>query len=574
MDPIGQSFFDSLLSYFQMQDPSEALQDEIAIASRMIQHWPDDACLEIADAASLPHMIADSSWPLVRSLYLNYDGDPGVISLVTGPAGVNLLKLVLVGRRLDSSIGEVLTSSTYLKKLRNLEIWDHIPRRHKGMEGEGGDKKGQKVVAQSSLVSQLHEYFGVELVTVLNGANGANIKKVRISPDQLPQVEDSPWLPRWSEFVVHSNRVHFNFKGLIDAPKVHPFVTGIVIDLDKPSMKPLRSIVSCKLPRLRRLRFEWESLPRNGLPALANASFLPQLEELHLSENGVRDTGLREMASWPLVSLSRLGLMKIGCTGDGVAALSQNPHIRSLRVLDLWANEIDDEGVAALINSRMVSELEYLNLEDNPLSQESISRIANSESLRNLRHLVCPLRDAASVEALSQSQYFDRLESVQIDSSNGTDLHAALWALSRARFFSNLVELSIRNIDDTGVQILFGEGRATRLRRLALSSKITDEGAEALMKSQVIRGLASLKLVNNPIGDRAANAIANAPFPRWFSELCVGNTDISEEGMKNLAGSKIARSLRWIMPSNSDEPVILSKNVSPILKAHCIALHN
>ncbi len=94
----GHQFFDPLLSYFQMREPDEAVGHAVAFVADRIKHWPASACLELADSESLPQLVAEPGWPLVRSLQLDFGTNLDVVeSLVTSSQCQNLEHLALTG---------------------------------------------------------------------------------------------------------------------------------------------------------------------------------------------------------------------------------------------------------------------------------------------------------------------------------------------------------------------------------------------------------------------------------------------------------------------------------------------
>ena len=68
-----------------------------------------------------------------------------------------------------------------------------------------------------------------------------------------------------------------------------------------------------------------------------------------------------------------------GLTSEGIAFLSESPHLRHLRLLDLHASSVDDEGLQRLFRSEVSAQLKHLNLGMN------WARITN-QTLKTLRH--------------------------------------------------------------------------------------------------------------------------------------------------------------------------------------------
>ncbi len=560
---VGQQFFDPLLSYFQMREPDESLDHAVGVVADRIKHWPANACVELADSESLPHMMAETGWPLVRSLHLDFGDNLNVVeSLVTTAHCQNLEELVLKGGNLDVALVKKMVSSPFLKGLRKLSLFCSL-----------GDEEFE-IFATSSLAKRLEELPGWEL-RLLSHRSDLALKRIYVASRELKLLK-APFVDNLESLDVSVDTL----KGMVklkNASWLHPRITGI--SWGGTSEKAAAVLADfTELKRLRRLRIggHVRNRPRltRALRTLAGASFLSQLKELDLSTTHAGDAVIEALSAWPLESLRSLDLYGARCTDDGIEALAKNKSIKALRFLNLRSNSITDEGLGRLVTWPGVSALERLDLWGNPISQAGVIRLASSPFLGNLRSLRLSYgEEEGSIEALAQSKTLENLEQLSLSSDAS---RRDCKALVDSALFQNLVELDLGGcgISDEGVQILFGGEAPPRLLWLSLRcNQITDQGIDILARSDVLKNLTWLELDANDYGDAGLEALANAPFSPWLCKLAVLGFGSSGEGMRCLAESKTARSLRWLglgIPGEGNEfvlPWMESANVSPIIKA-------
>ena len=101
---------------------------------------------------------------------------------------------------------------------------------------------------------------------------------------------------------------------------------------------------------------------------------------------------------------------------DEMTILAQSEQVRSVRILDLSDNQIDDTGLKSLFEASTLEQLEELNLSINFITAAGVQEVAQSDGVRikKLKKLSMEdnsLEDAATV-ALVTSANFSRLESL------------------------------------------------------------------------------------------------------------------------------------------------------------------
>jgi uncharacterized protein (TIGR02996 family) len=130
------------------------------------------------------------------------------------------------------------------------------------------------------------------------------------------------------------------------------------------------------------------------IEAVANCSYLRRLEALHLTGNGIGNTG--------------------------VVGLAMSAHLEGLSVLRLGHNNIGDLGARALAGSPCLTRLTTLNLSDNHIGSVGAASLANSQNLARLTtlHLGDNQIGPAGVEALLSSPYLGRLTRLDLSNSS------------------------------------------------------------------------------------------------------------------------------------------------------------
>ncbi len=103
---------------------------------------------------------------------------------------------------------------------------------------------------------------------------------------------------------------------------------------------------------------------------------------------------------------------------DEMTILAQCESMRSVRILDLSDNQIDDAGLKALFEGATLEQLEELNLSINFITTAGVQAVAQSDSvkIKNLKKLAMEdngLEDAAAL-ALINSAKLISIESISL----------------------------------------------------------------------------------------------------------------------------------------------------------------
>ncbi|MCI0683908.1 MAG: TIGR02996 domain-containing protein [Gemmataceae bacterium] len=110
------------------------------------------------------------------------------------------------------------------------------------------------------------------------------------------------------------------------------------------------------------------SRSREHVEALAECHWLLRLRHLDLSNNFVRDPGVKLLTQSAFLSeLHSLNLSSAAVGDSGVRALACSPFLKNLRELYLSDNRISAAGVRDLASSRLADQLDLLHLRFNPI---------------------------------------------------------------------------------------------------------------------------------------------------------------------------------------------------------------
>ena len=113
------------------------------------------------------------------------------------------------------------------------------------------------------------------------------------------------------------------------------------------------------------------SRSREHVEALAECHWLLRLRHLDLSNNFVRDQGVKLLAQSPFLSeLHSLNLSSAAVGDAGLRALAYSPYLKNLRELYLCDNRISPAGVRELASTPLADQLDLLHLRFNPVDAE------------------------------------------------------------------------------------------------------------------------------------------------------------------------------------------------------------
>ena len=202
-------------------------------------------------------------------------------------------------------------------------------------------------------------------------------------------------------------------------------------------------------------------------------------------------------------------------SSDDVKIICNYPGIKTVRVLDLADNQVNDEALPVLFESENLAQLEELYLGINFLIGEGLTEIACSSQIKlgNLKKLVISdnrLTDA-SVADFIRSKNFPNLESLDVGWNEVGNETAK--ALADATSFSGLKTLILERsyIELEGLKEMVQGDLMDQLQELNISAnKFKDEAVQMIATTPKWKSLKILRLSQNMFGDPGAKALGES----------------------------------------------------------------
>ena len=229
--------------------------------------------------------------------------------------------------------------------------------------------------------------------------------------------------------------------------------------------------------QLRHLDLSGNKLDLDGLRAITGAPGLAQLHTLKIGNNDEFGVAALTLLSERLPQLTHLDMSQSGLGAPGLAFLAEMPWLGQLTGLELRQSGIDDAGLRALLQSPHLQPLRHLDLGVNPLNP---APLATAEALRGLTWLGLMNIDLGEQGV---APFLDAMPALE-----GLDLEGASLDDDEAEAIAARAPDSLRHLD---------------LRR----NHIGPRGAEALARSERLRGLTWLNIWDNPIGRHGREAL-------------------------------------------------------------------
>jgi uncharacterized protein (TIGR02996 family) len=352
----------------------------------------------------------------------------------------------------------------------------------------------------------------------------------------------------------------------------------------------------CQADGLRHLRkltlgapMATDALGDEALEDVTHAVFAPRLHTLSLAGLQISDAGARALAGCRALSgLHSLDLAWCeGLSRDGVQAVLDSPHLRSLEELSL-GGDID---VAAIARAPLLAGLQELTLGTHanryfrsfPTSAwAELARSPHAAGLRRL-HLLYGLLTEEGAAGLFQTPGTLRLNALMIMGLQGNgDVLAGLLSAAPALAPLTALELPGCNITVAGMRQLLGAPFVGHLRLFCVAGNtVQSRGVEALLRSPLAaggltelhlhhcrlrpgtlrrlmswRGLANvtrIELGNNTFDREAMAALLASPHTQRLTTLHLGSAHIQAAALLELARSAALPRLRDLtVPSDAD----------------------
>jgi Leucine-rich repeat (LRR) protein len=237
---------------------------------------------------------------------------------------------------------------------------------------------------------------------------------------------------------------------------------------------------------------------------------------------------------------------------DEIKIIGNYSLMKSVKLLDLSDNQINDEALLELFESDILCGLEELFLQINFLTGKGLSKLAQSENLKlkNLKTLVLSdnrLSDSSLAEMLLSS-HFQNLESLDIGWNEAGNETAK--SLGTTNTFPKLKKLEMERsyIDEDGFGEFIKGELADQLEELDLSAnKIKDESIKILAEAPKWKSLKTLRISQNRFGNEGAKALGESVTLSGLTRLYAGRNYFDAEGAQAIYESKTLKNLKTLV---------------------------
>jgi hypothetical protein len=254
---------------------------------------------------------------------------------------------------------------------------------------------------------------------------------------------------------------------------------------------------------------EHRRLSSAAAAALVRSPLFARLTHLNFTSLAVGPAVVEALASAGPANLDTLGLSAVGLRDADLAALASAPALRTVRSLAVSCNDgVLATGLRRLMTSPQVARLRQLDLSATDIGAEGLHVLAESPHLAGLEMLDLSGVDPTpeSLTALAHSRHLTSLRALDLGCNH--ELNVA--ALCEGRVARNLTFLSLMQVPlgDPGAEALAGAPDLARLGFLSLIyCDIGPAGALALARSPYLDNVQRLWLYGNRLGRPARQAL-------------------------------------------------------------------
>jgi len=290
------------------------------------------------------------------------------------------------------------------------------------------------------------------------------------------------------------------------------------------------------LTELRLWNVGHDPLGADDIRALAPAT-MPRLTQFGIDSGKTGTAGVAALVRLPFFPQLRELSLSYGALTDAAVGKFAAAPSSGFTSLDLSYNRLGPKGVAALASSPHATSLRRLNLVANKVTAEGMRHLARLSALEHLDLSGGQIGDEG-LAALAESPVIQTLRRLRVVGCGiGPVGVEALAAVGPTR----LEELDLMDnpVGDRGAIALAGSPVVAQVRILGLTrADIGDEGAVALAKSRHLANLWWLRLGDSRITDLGALALHRSPRLKRVSNLVVTGSAVSAATQKALRERK------------------------------------
>ena len=324
------------------------------------------------------------------------------------------------------------------------------------------------------------------------------------------------------DVVINLNR----YSGQLDEILQKAPITTLTISDECAPESFARLAADAALLKIRNLDLRETILEEAGAKALFASPFLANIESIQFADEDCLPEIIRHLANSALPALKRLrfeGYISAQVGTRGVELLASSAFASRLVVLELLNVAIDADGAKVVADTPAFARLEQLSFAGGHYSSNQIG--------------------AEGASVLSQSPHLGELQSLNLGFNHVGD--AGFEAITKSRTLQRLSGLYLQANDISRESFVYFSLSPFlhQLKSLDLShNQLCDHAVERLVLAAP-EALEVLWLYHNPITDRGARMLANAPMSAHLTELNLAQTGLTDEGAQSLLDSVYLTSL-------------------------------
>lgn len=183
--------------------------------------------------------------------------------------------------------------------------------------------------------------------------------------------------PKLKRLDLSSNRLTAEALGPLVASAALETVEELDLSDNNPGAEGMAALAGASMPNLRVLHLLRTRPTVEGVAALVEADFFPNLRSLLLGGNNLASQVTAVLAGAPAKNLRILDLRenRVGPGNQGAQSLATSANLAGLLVLDLAESHVSNTGADALARSETLTGLMYLNLYGNALDPAAAARL-------------------------------------------------------------------------------------------------------------------------------------------------------------------------------------------------------
>jgi uncharacterized protein (TIGR02996 family) len=332
----------------------------------------------------------------------------------------------------------------------------------------------------------------------------------------------------------------------IEGAKWEGFRRGIVARVSFASFEAMRANAhACRAAApVEAIKVRW---PRRGEADKASAP-IAELRELSLTgrPDGMREVG--RVADSPQLSTLR-SLSAHGLWADSMGRLVASPHLGSLKVLRLPANNLGNAGLRALTESASLTTLEELDLSgrggyerynDDPIIHSAgLEELVAWPGLAGLRSLTLAGNDLRrpGLRALLRAPHASALKELSLRNGRLDGQVMDEFAYAHPDLRLETLDLGENILKELGVAYFASARCVSELKALWLDRcEVPLPGARLLAKAAFFSGLRLLNVSHNYFGPAGLTAVLEGE-PASLHTLLMRDNNLFDKGATLLAGS-------------------------------------